>query len=61
MHFTLIRVACPVCHGIEAALVRFLDKRIQIDPDLVSRDLTIPLFEVALVQAASEKEPDGVV
>jgi hypothetical protein len=50
-----------VCRGVEAALVPFLDERLQINPDLVSRDLTIPLFEIALVQAASKKELDDVV
>jgi hypothetical protein len=54
LHISVL--AGHVCRGVEAALVRFLDERIQ-----VGRDLMIPLFEIALVQAASKKESDGIV
>ena len=61
LHVSML-VGC-VCHGVQMVLVRFLDERLQVDPDLASRGLRIPLFENALVRAASEREreSDGIV
>ncbi len=59
LHISVL--ADRVCRGVEAPLVCSLDEQLQIDPYLVGGDLTIPLFEITLVQAASKKELDSIV
>jgi hypothetical protein len=44
---------CVACR-VESALIRFLDERLQVDPDFICRRLAVPFFKIALVQSASE-------
>ena len=51
------RVSCRV----ESALIRFLDERLEVDPNFIRRRLAVPFFKIALLQPTSEEQSDGVV
>ena len=51
---------CVSCR-VESALIRFLDERLQVDPDFICCHLVVPFFKIVLVQSTSKEQSDGVV